>query len=101
MLHLLIVMEILFIELFPGYRFWVTCGRFPWKAPTMSLPQVRSQSFRQNAQRAVRLGHKRFLPNTRNSSLSHCKTRRDEVERLLSHSGAGEFKCWMQTGNNN
>jgi hypothetical protein len=27
-------MEILFIELFPGYRFWVTCGRFPWKAPT-------------------------------------------------------------------
>jgi hypothetical protein len=28
-------MEILFIELFPGYRFWVPCWRFPWKAPTI------------------------------------------------------------------
>jgi hypothetical protein len=37
MLRLLVAMEILFIELFPGYRFWVTCGRFPWKAPTKLL----------------------------------------------------------------
>jgi hypothetical protein len=34
-------MEILFIELFPGYRFWVTCGRFPWKAPTVLNSRLR------------------------------------------------------------